>query len=263
MAHVGTLTAERVNVSACQGQGVGGEANLTRISCTADCLPSNAGYIWTVINAYWPLYGLTLRTPRLELRYPSESELGQLAEIAAGGVSRPGQRTFLTPWTELSPEKRGLFVIQNHWGSKADWEGQSWVLNLGVFAEQQPVGMVSLRGKDFAILREVTTGSWLGLDFQGQGYGTEARTALLHLAFDYLGAVVARTEVFQENAASQGVSRKLGYQPDGVSRDVLDGQVIVSDRLRLTREHWQRGSHLPVDVVGFDQCQHLFTDRPS
>lgn len=220
--------------------------------------PNSADYPQEVIDAYWPLYHLTLRTPRLELRFPTERELGQLAQIAADGISKPGQRTFLTPWPELPPKQRGLFVIQNHWGSKADWESTGWVLNLGVFAGEQPIGMVSLRGKEFSILREVTTGSWLGLNFQRQGYGTEARTALLHLAFEHLGAFAARTEVFQENAPSQGVSRKLGYQPDGISRDVLDGRVIVSDRLRLTREDWQRGSYSSVDVAGFDQCRHFF-----
>ncbi|MFC6617076.1 GNAT family N-acetyltransferase [Deinococcus radiophilus] len=162
------------------------------------------------------------------------------------------------------PEKRGLFVIQNHWGCKAEWESSDWVLNLGVFADGQPIGMVSLRGKEFAVLREVTTGSWLGLEFQGQGHGTEARTALLHFAFEYLGAEAARTEVFQENAASQGVSRKLGYRPDGISRDVLDGQVIVSDRLRLTRESWRHVPHTPVTVSGFDGCEKFFLgDAPN
>ncbi|MFB9991935.1 GNAT family N-acetyltransferase [Deinococcus oregonensis] len=211
-----------------------------------------------MINKYWPLYGLNLRTPRLEFRFPSEDELGTLAEVAAQGVNRPGQRTFLTPWPELPPKERGLFIVQNHWGCKAEWNSNNWVLNLGVFVEGRPIGMVSLRGKDFSVLREVTTGSWLGLEFQGQGYGTEARTALLQLAFEHLGAVAARTEVFQENAASQGVSKKLGYESDGISRDVLDGQVIVSDRLRLTRDQWQRVPHVAVTVTGFDQCQAYF-----
>ncbi|ASN83357.1 GNAT family N-acetyltransferase [Deinococcus ficus] len=209
-------------------------------------------------NKYWPLYGLVLRTPRLELRFPSEDELGALAEVAATGVNRPGQRTFLTPWPDLPPEQRGLFVVQNHWGCKAEWATTNWVLNLGVFAEGMPIGMVSLRGKEFSILREVTTGSWLGLEFQGKGYGTEARTALLHFAFEHLGAVAARTEVFQDNASSQGVSRKLGYQPDGISRDVLDGQVVVSDRLRLTHDHWLRVPHVPVTVLGLEQCKAYF-----
>lgn len=37
----------------------------------------------------WPLFGLTLRTARLELRLPTESEIGELARVAARGVHPP------------------------------------------------------------------------------------------------------------------------------------------------------------------------------
>ncbi len=56
------------------------------------------------------------------------------------------------------------------------------------------------------------------------------------LAFDHLGADAALTEVFQDNHSSQGVSRKLGYEPDGISRDARGGEVVISDRLRLARQ---------------------------
>lgn len=115
-----------------------------------------------------------------------------------------------------------------------------------------------MRNVDFPILREVKTASWLGLDFHGQGIGTEARAALLHLAFAELGAVAALSEVFQDNAASQGISRKLGYRPDGISRDVLDGQPVVSDRLRLTQEDWEQSQRTPVTVVGLEACRRFF-----
>jgi len=70
--------------------------------------------------------------------------------------------------------------------------------------------MVVLKAPGLPVLREVKTESWLGVDYHRRGLGTEARTALLHLAFEELGAVAAVSEVFQDNAASQGVSRKLG-----------------------------------------------------
>ena len=38
-------------------------------------------------------------------------------------------------------------------------------------------------------------------------------------AFEHLGAETAVTEVFRDNHASQGVSRKVGYEHDGISRD--------------------------------------------
>ena len=65
------------------------------------------------------------------------------------------------------------------------------------------------------------------------------RIGLLTLAFDHLGAEAAVTEVFQDNHSSQGVSRKLGYEPDGISRDARGDEVVVSDRLRLTLTKWQ------------------------
>lgn len=205
---------------------------------------------------------MRLETPRLELRPPNDGELAALADVAAGGIHLPGERPFLTPWTHLPPQARALYVMQQHWLTRGQWRSEAWSLGLGVFHESQPIGMVSLRGRDFPVLREVRSSSWLGLTFHGQGFGTEARAALLHLAFAELGAVAALSEVFQDNAVSQGVSRKLGYRPDGISRDVLDGQLVVSDRLRLTREDWQRHRRTPVTVTGLEACRRFFFSEP-
>jgi hypothetical protein len=71
------------------------------------------------------------------------------------------------------------------------------------------------------------------------------------LTFGYLGADAALTEVFQDNHASQGVSRKLGHEPDGISRDAIGGEAVVSDRLRLTRQKWQSQPRAGVTVAGF------------
>ncbi len=115
-----------------------------------------------------------------------------------------------------------------------------------------------MRAQDFRALREVTTTTWLGVEHHGRGYGTEARAAILTLAFDHLNAEAALTVVFQDNPASQGVSRKLGDRHDGIQRDVLDGQVVVSDRLRLTRDAWAQVQRPAVQVVGLDACRPFF-----
>lgn len=187
-----------------------------------------------------------------------DEELAAIADVAAQGLHRPDERPFLTPWTTLPSQQRALYIIQQHWAQRGGWSPEAWTLELGVFHAARPIGMVALRGRDFPVLREVKTSSWLGLEFHGQGFGTEARTALLHLAFEELGAVAALTEVFQNNAASQGVSRKLGYRHDGISRDVLEGRAAVSDRLRLTREDWNRTAHLPITVTGMEPCRRFF-----
>jgi RimJ/RimL family protein N-acetyltransferase len=204
---------------------------------------------------HWPLRRLQLTTERLVLRQPDEEELAALADVAAAGIHEPGEQPFLTPWTEVPPAERARSVLQGYWGDLSSWTPENWALQLGVFGDGVPLGIVALRATDFAILREVKTWSWLGLEYHGQGFGTEARRALLHLAFAGLDAEAARTEVFQDNAGSQGVSRKLGYRPDGISRDVLHGKPVVSDRLRLTREDWQE---TPVEVVGLENCRSWF-----
>ncbi|MCW3814402.1 GNAT family N-acetyltransferase [Micromonospora sp. DR5-3] len=111
---------------------------------------------------------------------------------------------------------------------------------------------------DFLVVREVTTSAWLGIEHQGKGYGAEARTGLLTLAFDHLDARAALTEVFQDNHASQGVSRKLGYEHDGISVDARDGEAVVSDRLRLTREKWAQEKLPTATVDGFPACRPMF-----
>ncbi len=212
------------------------------------------------LAAVWPTFGLRIRTPRLTLRLPDDAELARLATLAAAGVHPPDQRPFLTPWAEGSPRDRARFVVREHWSQLASWRPNDWRLGLAVFldATEQPIGSVTLRANDFAVTREVTTSSWLGLLYQGQGYGTEARAGLLTLAFDHLGATDATTEVFQDNHSSQGVSRRLGYQPDGISRDPRDGEVVVSDRLRLTCDRWAAVERPAVTVSGLDQARRMF-----
>lgn len=212
-----------------------------------------------MLSDLWPPYALRITTPRLELRLPTEAEIVQLAEIAGRGVHGPDEQPFLTPWTDGSPLDRARTVLRWHWEALADWSVEDWSLGLGVFAaDGRPLGKVSLRAKDFPVVREVTTSSWLGLPHHGQGYGTEARLGLLELAFGHLGAQFALTEVFQDNHASQAVSRKLGYQPDGISRDARGDEVLVSDRLRLTRDRWSQLERPGIHVEGVDACRQLF-----
>ncbi|GAB2963742.1 GNAT family N-acetyltransferase [Micromonospora polyrhachis] len=207
----------------------------------------------------WPLYRLTIVTPHLQLRLPREDELAELADLAGKGVHHPGERPFLTPWTDGTHTDRARFVLRSHWSQLASWDVAAWRLGLGVFRAGQPIGVVTLRARDFPVVRQVTTSAWLGLDHQGRGYGTEARIGLLTLAFEHLGATAALTEVFQDNHSSQGVSRKLGYEHDGISVDARDGAAVVSDRLRLTRERWQQHQRPTVTVDGLDDgCRASF-----
>ncbi|GGU13992.1 GNAT family N-acetyltransferase [Nocardioides albus] len=206
----------------------------------------------------WPFFGLVIRTPRLELRLPSDDELVRLAHVAADGVHDPGDRPFLTPWAERPPLERARHVLRSAWASRGGWKPGDWSLGLTIFLDTEPIGIVWVSATEFAERREVSTASWLGLPHHRRGYGTEARLGALTLAFDHLGAAYATSEAFPDNAASVGVSTKLGYEPDGISRDVRDGEVVVSHRLRLGRERWELNDRSEIEVSGLEPCLPLF-----
>ena len=211
------------------------------------------------MSELWPTYQLRITTPRLQLRLPHDGELAELAALAGQGVHPPSERPFLTPWTEGTAEDWALFVLREHWAQLSGWAVDDWRLGLGVFTSNgEPLGLVTLRARDFPVAREVTTSSWLGLRHHRKGLGTEARLGLLTLAFDHLGAEAAVTEVLQDNHASQGVSRKLGYESDGISRDARGSEVLVSDRLRLSRSRWEGAMHSDVVVDGIEACRRMF-----
>jgi RimJ/RimL family protein N-acetyltransferase len=204
------------------------------------------------------LYGLRLRTPRLELRLPLLEELDALAELAALGVHDPQEMPFLVPWTDAPAGERARGVMQHHWRQLAEWTPQDWQLPLTVLAGGAVVGVQSMAARDFAVAREVSSGSWLGSRHQGQGIGTEMRAAMLHLAFAGLGAESAVSGAFLDNHRSLAVSRKLGYRPNGTGRWSVRDAVRIEERLVLDRAGWLRHRIVPVEDEGLTECLPLF-----
>lgn len=127
-----------------------------------------------------PLFGLRLRTPRLELRLPRSEELDALREVALGGIHPPEFMPFTIAWTD-DPELAEFRAY--HEMRRRDWRVEEWHLELGVFLEGEPVGIQAVESRDFPATLTVGTGSWLGRRFQRRGVGTEMRTAALELAF--------------------------------------------------------------------------------
>ena len=118
------------------------------------------------------------------------------------------------------------------------------------------LGVQSLSAADFAVTREVATGSWLGLAHQRQGFGTEMRAAVLAFAFDQLGALRARSKAFTDNVASARVSRRLGYRADGTSTVARRGAPAELIRLRLDRA-WFVRPPWTLDCAGAAACLDL------
>ncbi|MEV4005116.1 GNAT family N-acetyltransferase [Actinomadura sp. NPDC049753] len=206
---------------------------------------------------HFPALGLRLRTPRLELRLPSPEELAALADLAAEGVHDPETMPFMVPWTDRPPAEVARGVVQHHWRTLGEWTPEKWELDLTVFHKGEVVGQQTLWARDLVVLRQVETGSWLGRRHHGQGIGTEMRAAVLHLAFAGLDAEEAVSAAFEDSHASSAVSRKLGYQPNGVDRHVIRGAVTIERRYRLTRADWERHRTVPVTIEGLAPCRTM------
>lgn len=84
-------------------------------------------------------------------------------------------------------------------------------------------------------------GYWLGREYWGQGYGTEAVTAAIDFGFDALGLHRIFATHIQRNVASARVLKKVGFKREGVLRqharkwgvfeDVICYGLLSSDRV--------------------------------
>jgi RimJ/RimL family protein N-acetyltransferase len=208
--------------------------------------------------SHWPLADLRLQTPDLELRWPSLDDLHALADLAAAGIHDPEVQPFMVAWTDTSPVERARGTLQYHWSRWGSWTPSDWMLEFVVIRDGAVVGTQGIGARDFAVLREVHTGSWLGRRYQGQGIGIQMRAAVLHLAFAGLGARWAVSAAFEDNPASLGVSRKLGYRDDGIEWHSVRDRPALTRRLRLAHADWQAARTVPVQIHGLPPCLPLF-----
>ncbi|MET9881684.1 GNAT family N-acetyltransferase [Streptomyces sp. NPDC006430] len=206
----------------------------------------------------WPLTGISVRTSRIELRWPTPADLDALADRAVEGVHAPGFMPFFSQWTDGSPEEVARRVLQRHWNAMASWSPEDWTLYLVVVHDGEVIGSQSLGARDFGVTREVLLTSWLALSRQGEGLGGHARAAALELAFTGLGAEQAFSVVRRGNDASQGVCRKFGFEHDGSQINAVRGEQVVSDRFRLGRERWSAHRAVEAEVSGTESALPLF-----
>jgi RimJ/RimL family protein N-acetyltransferase len=210
-----------------------------------------------VTHRYWPLLDLRLRTPDLELRVMTEADLAQLAEQLPHDVELDPAATTYPGLDEAT--NRGVVVHQTYWRHFGSWSPQAWRLNFVVYAGGELIGVQELEGNDFPALRTVDSSSHLIASARGRGLGQQMRRAVLALAFGPLEAEAAITSAWQDNAASLGVSRALGYAGNGVELHRRGDGVDTMVHLRLTRATWLATSSAEtVTITNVQPCLPLF-----
>ncbi|CAL9483556.1 GNAT family N-acetyltransferase [Streptomyces sp. enrichment culture] len=206
----------------------------------------------------WPLYGLRLTTPRLELRLPDGPTLDALSRLAAGPVHDEADMPFSIPWTAAPPAERARGCFQHVLGTVAQWRPEAWTLSTAVLHQGTVIGRHDLIADDFGVVKEARTGSWLGAAHQNQGFGTEIRAAMLHLAFAGLGALSVTSAAMTDNPRSRRVSEKLGYHMDGRETVAVQGRARTQYRFRLDRADWEARRTVPVTLTGLEPCLPFF-----
>lgn len=81
------------------------------------------------------------------------------------------------------------------------------------------------------------------------------RSAILHLAFEGLGAEEAHSEAGVDNGGSNGVSERLGYERNGTAWATQYGQPVLGQRWRLGRQMWAAQRRNDIAVSGVDECR--------
>ena len=212
----------------------------------------------TRLTDAWPLFGLRLRTEHLVPRMPTDDDVVELLQVAKAGIHPPDEMPFGIAWTSVEGAAFDRSFMQHYWRTRGAFAPESWFLNFMVELDGRPIGAQSVDAEEFVTFRTVHTGSWLGQAHQGRAFGKEMRAAVLGFAFDGLGAQVAETSAFVDNHASNGVSRALGYEENGLGSLAPQGVARVTQRFRMTAESWRSRPRPPLAIEGLDGIRDMF-----
>ncbi|RVU35871.1 N-acetyltransferase [Hwanghaeella grinnelliae] len=150
-----------------------------------------------------------LETPRLRMRRFRMSDVGTVFNLVSdlsvakwtARIPHPYERKMAEEWLRDNERLRD--------------QGRSLLFAVTVRGDDSLIGAVSLEIEDDPGHAEI--GYYLGRDYWGCGYMTEAARAALDFGFEALGVDVVRANVFEANEASAGVLRKLGFVDLGPS----------------------------------------------
>ena len=166
-----------------------------------------------------------LETERLTLRKPTLADVGAIARIADD--RRIAENTRLPhPYSNDhavtfvrqvgSRQREAVFLIEHN---------------------HTPIGMV---GADWREEDTPELGYWLGVEYWGQGFATEAARALIDFTFEEFDTPLIRSGARVANPASRNILEKCGFQWSGVELHRFEalGSSSPVDCFRLTRGIW-------------------------
>jgi ribosomal-protein-serine acetyltransferase len=132
----------------------------------------------------------------------------------------------LRPWLAwtagTSPDDLAGYLERS---SRAWKEGVAW--NYMIVENRGPIGSIGLPNFD-GLVRQAEIGYWIASDRAGQGFMTEAASAVIDFGFEKLGLHRIELRAATENLASIRVAEKLGFRREGTLRE--SGMGAAGDR---------------------------------
>jgi RimJ/RimL family protein N-acetyltransferase len=167
-----------------------------------------------------------LETERLVLRRPTLADVKAIARLANDRRIAENTRRLPHPY---SPDHAIEFVR-----ATAGDRPETVFLIESNFV---PIGMV---GVDWREPDAPELGYWLGVEYWGQGFGTEAARAVIDYTFEEfdIEQLIAGARV--SNPSSRNILEKCGFQWSGVELHRFEalGSSTPVDRFRLSRSVW-------------------------
>lgn len=116
---------------------------------------------------------------------------------------------------------------------------RQWMIGLApgelVFGIELAGQLIGICGYTRALNGSAEVGYWIGKDYWGQGFATEAASRLLDHGFRQGGVKRFVCSHFAENAASKRVIAKLGFAPRGTSQGWCEARHCEMPTLRYER----------------------------
>jgi len=208
------------------------------------------------VSPYPPL-DVRVSTPRLELHGATDDLLERLAPLIRSDKAMADPPPWDDPcaFYEPDPDVRVRKWMQGIWRGRGTVSPQRWRLYFVVIVDGEPVGQQDLTGDEFDAFGTVETTSWVSTDARQRGIGAEMRSAILHLAFEGLGAAEAHSEAAVNNTGSNRVSQRLGYERNGTAWATHQGEPVLGQRWRLGRETWATQRRDDIAMSGVEECR--------
>ncbi len=170
-----------------------------------------------------------LQTDRLTLRPYAEADIAELLPLIGTREVAATTLRIAHPYTEQ--DARDFLRLTKD-------PDKIW-LAITLRSDGRQIGGIGLRVDQQH--KHAELGYWLGVQYWGNGYATEAGREMVRYGFQELGMHRIFATHFTHNAASGRILQKLGMQYEGCQRGHLLkwGQFVDSEMYGLLRQEWE------------------------